>query len=287
MRVDGGEGEDAVGQAGHGEAAAHPGEVAAKPVQEETEQWRGDGRDEVDEANDEVCVLSAVVVLGLEQSLGQRDEGEDGAVVGEGGEAEQPEGCRELSDVRQADVLLRSGLHRPQLRPLPPPVHQGQEEAGQEGDEGEAGGRDEGPAQGRHRVQVLPEEGVERLHQQEVDGAANSADAQLEAEDHVELPVPEPGHGVGVESHVEALPAHPETEAGHLHEPEGVVESSHSQQDLTQQDEGREDESPEPEAKHGVNEESSNDGEHEVWPGVAGVEGGELGGGQVEGGLHL
>ena len=41
---------------------------------------------------------------------------------------------------------------------------------------------------------MFPQEGVDRLHHQEVDCAANPADAQLEPEDHVELSVLEPAH---------------------------------------------------------------------------------------------
>ena len=97
---------------------------------------------------------------------------------------------------------------------------------------------------------MFPDSIIQRLHDQEVDGGAHSADAQLEAKHHVELLVPEPVDGVCVQRHVQALPAHPEQEPCHLHEPEPVLRSSETQQKLTETYEGCKDDCSESDSKH-------------------------------------
>ena len=134
---------------------------------------------------------------------------------------------------------------------------------------------------------MFPDSIIQRLHDQEVDGGAHPADAQLEAEHHVELLALEPGHGVGVESHVETLPSDTKTEPRQVHEPETLLESSNAQENLTEEYEDGEDDGPESEAKDGVYEKTPDDREDDVWPGVAGVERCELRGGEVESSLYL
>ena len=54
-------------------------------------------------------------------------------------------------------------------------VEAGQQEAAEEGDEGEGGGCEERPAQGGRGVEAGGEAAVQPLHHQEVDGGAQPA----------------------------------------------------------------------------------------------------------------
>ena len=54
-------------------------------------------------------------------------------------------------------------------------VEAGQQEAAEEGDEGEGGGGEERPAQGGRGVEAGGEAAVQPLHHQEVDGGAQPA----------------------------------------------------------------------------------------------------------------
>ena len=200
----------------HGDKCVH---LAAGAVEQPAERGRGHGGHEVDETHEEVGGLLLEAELGPEEALRQRHEREDGAVVGERGEAQQPEAGREVADVPQRDPRrrrrrhLRRGLGPREVRGAAG-VEGGQQEAAEEGEEGEGGGCEERPAQGGGGVEAGGEAAVQPLHHQEVDGGAQPADAQLEAEHHVEVGVAEPGHGVGVHRHVQAHPAHPEHEPG-------------------------------------------------------------------------
>ena len=58
-------------------------------------------------------------------------------------------------------------------------------------------------------------------------------EVDLQPEDHVESVPGEPGGRVGVLSHGQGLPSHPEDEPPELHQREVVVESSDGEKQLT------------------------------------------------------
>ena len=66
------------------------------PVQQPPEDWGAAGGYKVHQAHAQVGGVRVLIVLGLEHALGQRHEREHGAVVAQGGEAEQPEAQGEL-----------------------------------------------------------------------------------------------------------------------------------------------------------------------------------------------
>ena len=55
---------------------------------------------------DEVCVVAAELVLLLEVDLAEGDEGEDGDVVADADEADQPEGGRKHEDIAEVDLRV-------------------------------------------------------------------------------------------------------------------------------------------------------------------------------------
>ena len=89
------------------------------------------------------------------------------------------------------------------------------------------------PAEGHVRVEELAEPGEQRRHRDEIQGGADPGDAQLEAEDHVELLALEPGHCVGVLGDGQRLTADAEHEPADLHQGEVVEEATHGEDDLT------------------------------------------------------
>ena len=108
------------------------------------------------------------------------------------------------------------------------PLHQGNYQRTDEGHdaEGSTHGK-ETPAEGHVRVEELAEPAVQGRHSDEIQGRTDPGDAQLEAEDHVELLALEPGHGVGVLGHGQRLTADAEHESSDLHQGEVEEEAAH------------------------------------------------------------
>ena len=86
-----GEGEQAVAAARGEHGEEHHRDVLADLVQQQPEQRRHRRRDQVDQADDLVRLLTREVELGLEEVLSQRHEWEDCTVVRQAGQRQEPE----------------------------------------------------------------------------------------------------------------------------------------------------------------------------------------------------
>ena len=86
-----GEGQEAVAAHRGQDGQEAPSDILANLVQEQTQQRRHRSRDEVDQTDDRVSLLTRETEPGLEKVLRQGDKREDGAIVGETRQGQEPE----------------------------------------------------------------------------------------------------------------------------------------------------------------------------------------------------
>lgn len=110
------------------------------------------------------------------------------------------------------------------------------------------------------------------LHCDHVERRAETRDAQLEAENHVELAAGEPLDHVVVAGHRERLAADAEQEAAEDQDQVRVEEGAGREHQLPERQDRREHDGAEPDAEHAVDEEAAEEADHNVRPRVPAVQ---------------